>query len=219
MKKLFNPILEIMSETGMIPVFSHSDVAKSLSVMTACYAGGIRVFEFTDRNENSLEVFKELKKQAPKFPGLYLGIGTIFTQEQAQSFIEAEADFIVSPALIPEVAEISEKAEVMWVPGCGTITEVYQAKKMGAKLVKAFPGNVLGPEFIAAAKSVIPDLHYMPTGGVEPTSENLERWFKAGVTCVGMGSQLFKKEWIEKEEYQKLQGAVSETLRIIKKFN
>ncbi|GAA0877442.1 bifunctional 4-hydroxy-2-oxoglutarate aldolase/2-dehydro-3-deoxy-phosphogluconate aldolase [Algoriphagus jejuensis] len=218
MKNLKSSLINAMSDTGMIPVFNNANLEIAKSVMAACYAGGVRVFEFTNRIENSLEVFTGLREYATSFPGLFLGIGTIFTAEQADAYLQAKADFIVSPALIPEVADRCKAQDAVWIPGCGTITEINEARKQGATVVKAFPGNVLGPEFIAAAKSVIPELRYMPTGGVEPTEENLEKWFKAGVTCVGMGSQLFKKEWIQGEEYEKLQIAVTETLVAIKKI-
>jgi 2-dehydro-3-deoxyphosphogluconate aldolase/(4S)-4-hydroxy-2-oxoglutarate aldolase len=96
------------------------------------------------------------------------------------------------------------------------MSEIFQAKKLGATLVKAFPGNVVGSAFVAAAKSVYPELHIMPTGGVEPTQENLKEWFDAGVYCVGMGSQLFKKDWIKNQQYDLLENKIKETLQVIK---
>ncbi|MBN7809767.1 bifunctional 4-hydroxy-2-oxoglutarate aldolase/2-dehydro-3-deoxy-phosphogluconate aldolase [Algoriphagus sp. H41] len=218
MKDIKTALLQAMESTGMIPVFNHSDTEVAKSVLAACYAAGVRVFEFTNRNANSLEVFMDLKAYAASFPGLYLGIGTIFTQVQAERFVAVGADFIVSPALIPEVAALCKAKGVFWVPGCGTITEINEARKLGATLVKAFPGNVLGPEFIAAAKSVIPELRYMPTGGVEPSRENLKKWFDSGVTCVGMGSQLFRKQWINDRKFGKIEYAVAEALAVIKNF-
>lgn len=208
-------MLQSMGQTGMIPVFNHTDIEVAKAVLDASYAGGIRVFEFTNRASNSLEVFTELYAYGSKYEDMVIGIGTIFTAEDAEKFIAAGTDFIVSPALIPEVAEYCNAENVFWIPGCGTITEVLNAKNLGASLVKAFPGNVLGPAFISSAKAVFPNLNLMPTGGVEPTDSNLEEWFGAGVFCVGMGSQLFKKEWIKNKDFDSLSKKIKETLSII----
>ncbi|RAI89901.1 2-dehydro-3-deoxyphosphogluconate aldolase/(4S)-4-hydroxy-2-oxoglutarate aldolase [Algoriphagus yeomjeoni] len=209
-------MLKAMSETGMIPVFNHVEIEVAKGVLDASYKAGIRVFEFTNRATNSLEVFKELYEYAGKYSDMVMGIGTIFTTEDANAFIEAGADFIVSPALIPELAVYCNSKDVFWIPGCATMSEIFQAKKLGATLVKAFPGNVVGSAFVAAAKSVYPELHVMPTGGVEPTEENLKEWFEAGVYCVGMGSQLFKKDWIKNQQYDLLENKIAETLKVIK---
>ncbi|TXE14195.1 bifunctional 4-hydroxy-2-oxoglutarate aldolase/2-dehydro-3-deoxy-phosphogluconate aldolase [Algoriphagus aquimarinus] len=209
-------MLQAMSDTGMIPVFNHVDIEVAKGVLDASYKAGIRVFEFTNRATNSLEVFKELYDYAGKYSDLVMGIGTIFTTDVASDFIDAGADFIVSPALIPELAVFCNSKEIFYVPGCATMSEIFQAKKLGATLVKAFPGNVVGSAFVAAAKSVYPELHIMPTGGVEPTVENLKEWFDAGVYCVGMGSQLFKKDWIKNQQYDLLQNKIAETLQVIK---
>ncbi|WP_339704977.1 bifunctional 4-hydroxy-2-oxoglutarate aldolase/2-dehydro-3-deoxy-phosphogluconate aldolase [Algoriphagus aquimarinus] len=209
-------MLQAMSDTGMIPVFNHVDIEVAKGVLDASYKAGIRVFEFTNRATNSLEVFKELYAYAGKYSDLVMGIGTIFTTDVASDFIDAGADFIVSPALIPELAVYCNSKDVFWIPGCATMSEIFQAKKLGATLVKAFPGNVVGSAFVAAAKSVYPELHIMPTGGVEPTEENLKEWFDAGVYCVGMGSQLFKKDWIKNQQFDLLENKIAETLQVIK---
>ncbi|WP_425637172.1 bifunctional 4-hydroxy-2-oxoglutarate aldolase/2-dehydro-3-deoxy-phosphogluconate aldolase [Algoriphagus yeomjeoni] len=211
-----NEMLKAMADTGMIPVFNHVDIEVAKGVLDASYKAGIRVFEFTNRASNSLEVFRELYEYAGKYSDMVMGIGTIFTTEDANAFIEAGADFIVSPALIPELAVFCNSKDVFWIPGCATMSEIFQAKKLGATLVKAFPGNVVGSAFVAAAKSVYPELHVMPTGGVEPTEENLKEWFDAGVYCVGMGSQLFKKDWIKNQQYDLLENKIADTLQVIK---
>ncbi len=207
-----------MQETGLIPVFNHADIEVSKQVLDACYAAGIRVFEFTNRGENALAVFERLAEHAGQYTDLYLGIGTIFNATDAQGFLSVGAQFIVSPALVPEVAHFANKQELLWVPGCGTVTEIYQAVQLGAKVIKAFPGNVLGPGFIKSVKAVYPKLPIMPTGGVKPTEDNLGSWFSAGVFCVGMGSQLFKKEIIASGEFDTLSHAVSDALQIIKRL-
>lgn len=207
-----------MQETGLIPVFNHADIEVSKQVLDACYSAGVRVFEFTNRGENALQVFKKLAKHAHQYSDLHLGIGTIFNATDAQGFLNAGAQFLVSPALVPEVAHFANKQELLWVPGCGTVTEIYQAVQLGAKVIKAFPGNVLGPGFVKSVKAVYPKLPIMPTGGVKPTTENLGSWFDAGVFCVGMGSQLFQKELIALGEFDALSENVSDALQIIKRL-
>ncbi|WP_194976556.1 beta/alpha barrel domain-containing protein [Aquiflexum lacus] len=211
-------ILLKMSETGMIPVFNHKDIDIAKMVLDTSYKAGVRVFEFTNRESNALEVFKNLKIYAEKYDDLLLGIGTIFTREEARRFSFAEADFFVSPAFVPEVANYCNMKGKFWIPGCATLTEVYNAKTMGATLVKAFPGNQLGPGFIKAVLSVLPEIKMMPTGGVEPNKENLSIWFKAGVHCVGMGSQLFDKKAIEQGDFSSLEKNIKSALNIIQEL-
>ncbi len=207
-----------MKDTGLIPVFNHTDVQTAKNVLDASYRGGVKVFEFTNRGENALEVFQELSSHAKKYDDLMLGIGTIFSDEDAQKFLEAGAHFVVSPAFIPTIGVFCNSQDVLWVPGCGTVTEIFNAKELGAQVIKAFPGNVLGPAFISSVKAVFPKLPMMPTGGVEPTDENLTAWFKAGVVCVGMGSQLFKKEWIQNQDYATLEQEIAKALALVQEI-
>lgn len=204
-----------MAETGMIPVFNDKDSQIARKVLDVSYKAGIRVFEFTNREANAFEVFKDLKIYAGKYPDLLLGIGTVFTREDAVRFHMAGADFFVSPALVPEVAQYCNMKNLFWIPGCATITEVHTAKTLGATLIKAFPGNLLGPAFIKAVLSIMPDLKMMPTGGVEPNQTSLKSWFDSGVVCVGMGSQLFDKKAIVSGEFESLESRIKETLEII----
>jgi 2-dehydro-3-deoxyphosphogluconate aldolase/(4S)-4-hydroxy-2-oxoglutarate aldolase len=208
-------IITQMEKTGLIPVFNHSDLEVAKAVLDTCYKAGIRVFEFTNRGSNALEVFTKLKMYSTKYPDLYLGIGTIFSIEDARNFMEAGADFIVSPALIPDLLQFVQARNCIGIPGCATISEIFQANSLGAGLIKVFPGNVLGPGFISAAKSVLPNVKLMPTGGVEPSHQNLSAWFKAGVSCVGMGSQLFSHELIKAAEYDKLKQHIVDALKIV----
>ncbi len=218
MKHTHQDILNAMSKTGMIPVFNHKDIETAKEVLDAAYEAGIRVFEFTNRGNHSSDVFKALKLYSEKYEDLILGIGTIFSVDEARNFLYAGADFIVSPALIPEVAQYCTMKGILWIPGCATVTEVFQAHKSGAYLVKAFPGNLLGTGFIKAVLSVLPDVKLMPTGGVEPTQENLTEWFHAGVFCVGMGSQLFDKNTIDKKDFNTLEKKIKDTLNVIREI-
>ena len=213
-------VVQKMKESGMIPVFNHPDPDVCKSVVKACYDGGIRVFEFTNRSKGAYDVFVELKKfAAVELPGMLIGVGSIIDAETTKKFIDAGADFIVSPALVEEMAGVCQDEGIAWSPGTGTLTEIVKAYKMGADIIKLFPGSqVGGPGFAKAALAPLPFLQLMPTGGVSPDRENLRAWFDAGVVCVGMGSKLFPKDWIRNGEFEKLAELVKTTLQIIKEI-
>lgn len=206
-----------MGAGGLVPVFNHTDFEIAKGVLDACYAGGVRVFEFTNRGTNALEVFENLVVHAEKYPDLLLGIGTIFTAQDAKEFLEKGARFIVSPGMIPDLANFCKTQDVLWIPGCGTVTEIYQALQLGAKVIKAFPGNVLGPGFVKAVKAVYPNVPIMPTGGVAPSEENLRAWFDAGVSCVGMGSKLITGNMIQEQDFDQIETLVRQAIAIIEK--
>ncbi len=209
-------ILSLFEKCGMIPVFYHPDYDVCENIVDACYAGGIRIFEYTNRGEKAPEVFQKLKTYVKTtYPDFKLGIGSILNGKQAEQFIVFEADFIVAPILDESTAIVCHKANIFWVPGCGTLTEIAKAENMGAEIIKIFPGSVLGPEFIKAVKGPMPWLKLMPTGGVEPTKENLRAWLKAGAVCVGMGSQLISKKIIDTKDYLALTEQIKQTYLII----
>ncbi len=177
----------------LVPVFFHADAAYAQSVVRACYAGGVRVFEFTNRGANAFEVFQELTKLvADDCPELILGIGTIYYAADAERFIAAGAQFVVQPFTTADVAEACQRHDIAWVPGAMTVNEIFAATQLGAQLVKIFPGNIVGPDYIKALRGPMPSIKLMVTGGVEPTEDSLGEWFGAGVNVVGIGSQLFK---------------------------
>ena len=179
----------------LVPVFYHADAAYAQAVARACYAGGVRVFEFTNRGAQALEVFQELAKlTTTDCPDLVLGIGTIYTAADAERFIAAGAAFVVQPVTTAEVAAACQRHDVAWLPGAMTPNEIYAATQLGAQVVKIFPGNLVGPHYIRALRGPMPHVRLMVTGGVEPTEASLREWFGAGVNVVGIGSQLFKGE-------------------------
>jgi len=190
-----SPFLQTLSAHPLVPVFYHADASHAKTIVQACYDGGMRVFEFTNRGAAALPVFTELAGYvAQHCPGLALGIGTILTAADTHRFLDAGADFVVQPVMTAEVGEACRQRGVPWVPAGATLTEIYEATQLGADVVKVFPGNVLGPGFIKAVKGPMPWLNLMVTGGVEPTADSLKTWFGAGVTAVGLGSQLFTGE-------------------------
>ncbi len=209
-----------MDETGIVPVFYHKDAEIGKKVLKACYEGGIRVFEFTNRGDYAHEVFSELNKYAAKeLPEMMLGVGSVVDAGTAALYIQLGASFIVSPVLKEDMAFTCNRRKVLWSPGCGSLSEISRAEELGAEIVKIFPGQqVGGPEFVKAVKGPFPWSSIMPTGGVEPTEENLSEWFKAGVTCVGMGSQLITKDIIANGDYDKLKELSANALSIVKKY-
>lgn len=208
-------IMTTMRSTGLVPLFTHDHAEEAVQVVEAAYKGGVRVFEFTNRRKNSYDVFVHLLKQREKYPDLMLGIGTIMDAATTKKFIDAGADFIISPILKLEMAEVCHQHNKHWIPGCATLTEIVTARDHGAEIIKVFPGSVLGPGFVSSIMPVVADLNLMITGGVEPTEQNLSAWFKAGAMCVGLGSQLFTKDILQNKDWPSLQRKVTDALNII----
>ena len=211
-------VINVMRDTGVVPLFTHDNADDARQVIEAAYKGGVRAFEFTNRRANSFEIFSYLIHERKRFPDLMLGIGTIMDGPTTQKFIDAGADFIISPILKLEMAEVCRKHGVPWIPGCATLTEIVTAKDNGAAVIKVFPGSVLGPGFVSAILPVVPDLKLMITGGVEPTKENLGAWFGAGAMCVGMGSQLFTKDILQNRDWDLLSRKVTQALELAKQI-
>lgn len=206
-----------MKETGMIPLFFNNDLALSKEVLTACYNGGARLMEFTARGDFAHEVFGELTKYTIKeLPGMIMGVGSVTDAAAASLYMALGANFIVTPVLREDIAIACNRRKVLWSPGCGTLTEITRAEELGCEIVKLFPGDIYGPQFVKGIKGPQPWTSIMPTGGVSPTKENLSGWFNAGVTCVGMGSQLISKEIIANKDFVKLEKDVKNALALIK---
>lgn len=203
----------------MVPVYYNSDIKVAKQVVRACYKGGVRVFEFTNRGDFAHEVFGELVKYAEReCPELILGAGSVVDAATAALFIQLGANFIVGPLFNPEIAKVCNRRLIPYVPGCGSVSEIGFAQEAGCDLCKIFPaGNVGGPSFVKNIKAPMPWTLLMATGAVEPTEENLAAWFKAGVTSVGMGSKLFPKEVITSGDWQAITELCRHALSIIKK--
>ncbi|MBC8753381.1 bifunctional 4-hydroxy-2-oxoglutarate aldolase/2-dehydro-3-deoxy-phosphogluconate aldolase [Kordia sp. YSTF-M3] len=210
-------VAAVMKQTGLVPLFYNSDIKISKQVIKACYNGGARLLEFTARGDFAHEVFGELNKYVLKeMPGMIMGVGSITDAASASRFMALGANFIVTPVLREDIAIVCNRRKVLWSPGCGSLTEIAKAEEMGCEIVKLFPGSVYGPGFVKAIKGPQPWTSIMPTGGVSPTRENLEGWFSAGVTCVGMGSKLIQKKEDGTFDLEKIETLTRESIQIIK---
>lgn len=203
----------------MVPLFYHPDIEVAKAVLSACYRGGARLMEFTNRGDFALEIFTELIKYAiAELPGMMLGVGSVTDAASASQYMLAGANFVVTPVFRKDIAKVCNRRKVLWSPGCGSLTEIANAEEMGCELVKLFPGSTYGPGFVKAIKGPQPWTSIMPTGGVSTEESNLRGWFDAGVTCVGMGSKLISKEILANKSYGVLEENVKSTLDLIQKI-
>jgi 2-dehydro-3-deoxyphosphogluconate aldolase/(4S)-4-hydroxy-2-oxoglutarate aldolase len=210
-------VMTAMKETGIVPVFYNGSLEVSKNVLKACYDGGIRAFEFTNRGDFAHEVFGELVKYAAKeCPEMILGIGSIVDAPTAVLYIQLGANFIVGPLFNPEIAKVANRRLIPYAPGCGSVSEVGFAQEMGCDICKVFPGDVLGTGFVKGLKAPMPWSNLMVTGGVKPEEANLKGWFDAGVTCVGMGSNLFPADMIKNSDWAGITKLCSDALAIVK---
>lgn len=208
-----------MGETGMVPVFYHKDADIAKQVVKACYDGGIRVFEFTNRGDFAHDVFADVLRYArTECPELALGVGSVTDAPTAVLYMQMGADFVVGPMFNPEISKACNRRSVPYVPGCGTVSEVGAAQETGCQVCKIFPGDVLGPKFVKGLRAPMPWSKLMVTGGVEPTEENLTAWFRAGVFCVGMGSKLFPSAVIAAGDWTAVSAKCREALDIIRRI-
>ena len=212
-------VINKMMESRMVPLFYHSDFQVAKNILQACYNGGARLIEFTNRGDFAIKVFSELIKFASKeLPGMIVGIGSVTDSAAASQYMLLGANFVVTPVLREDIAIVCNRRKVLWVPGCGSLSEIAKAEEMGCELIKLFPGNVYGPDFIKSVKAPQPWSSIMPTGGVSIEQSNLLGWFKAGADCVGLGSKLISKEILMNEDFKKLEKNVFDTLQFIKKI-
>ena len=209
-------ILQLTLQQGVLPLYFNKDEAVSIEVLKALYNAGIRTVEYTNRGEAALKNFKALRNVCDtELSGMHLGIGTIKNAEQAKAFVDAGADYLISPGLVEEAAAVAEQNGLLYVPGAMTPTEIIKAESLGCTLVKIFPGNIVGPGFVSAIKELFSGVKFIITGGVEPEESNLRGWFSAGAAAVGMGSKLITKHILETKDYNKITVLTQEALGLI----
>lgn len=211
--------LDNLIQQGILPLYFHPDADVSVQVLRALYKAGIRTVEYTNRGKNAVDNFLKMRKIVDnELPGMLLGTGTIRNRIEATEYINEGADFLVSPGLSSSVADLADKNNLLWIPGCFTASEIMQADDLGAKLIKLFPGNLLGPSFISSIKEIFPNLLFMPTGGVETTKENLQNWFASGASAVGIGSKLTSKSLLEAKDYSGIESLARQVIQLIQQI-
>jgi 2-dehydro-3-deoxyphosphogluconate aldolase/(4S)-4-hydroxy-2-oxoglutarate aldolase len=209
-------VSDAIAQQGILPLYFNADEQVTLDILKSIYKAGIRAVEYTNRGEAALHNFKKMVDlRNAEMPDLLLGIGTIKNVEQAESFLNAGADFFISPGFVPEVAKYLIDKGLFYSPGCMTPSEIIAAENAGVKFIKLFPGNMLGPEFLSGIKDIFPKLLFMPTGGVDTTRENIEGWYKAGVSAVGMGSKLISKQLMADKDYATIETETKKVLELI----
>ncbi len=209
-------VISAATSTGLVPVFYNADLETSKAVLKACYDGGIRVFEFTNRGEFANEIFGELVKYAnAELPEMILGAGSVIDAPTAVQYMQTGANFIVGPLFNPAVADVCNRRCVPYIPGCGSVTEIGTAQAAGCDVCKVFPGDVLGPAFVKGVKAPMPWTQILVTGGVKPEKDNLKAWFKSGTSCVGMGSNLFPKDVVKAGDWNTVTELCRTSLQII----
>ena len=212
-------VAQTMAETGMVPLFYHADLEVCKQVVKACYDGGARLLEFTNRGDFAHEVFGELNKYVLReLPGMMMGVGSVTDVGTTALYLQLGANFVVTPVLREDIALACNRRKVLWSPGCGSLTEICRAEELGCEIVKLFPGGIYGPSFVSAIKGPQPWTSLMPTGGVSPDMASLKAWFSAGVTCVGMGSQLMVKAKSGGFDYAKIEALTRESLAMIQEL-
>ena len=212
-------IISVIKDQGLVPLYFHASAEVSTEVLRALFNGGCRVIEYTNRGTEALKNFAQLRKICDKeLPGIYLGAGTIKDESSANAFINAGADFLISPGLAEDVFDATYSDKILWIPGCMTVTEIMKAEQFGIELIKLFPGSILGPTYVQAIKEIFPNLSFIPTGGVDLEKENLQAWFRTGVCAVGMGSKLISKTILEKKDFEKISLLAKEALTMIKEL-
>lgn len=213
-------VLNTMLNGGLVPVFYEGDVEVAKKIVAACYEGGARVLEFTNRGERALPVFAQLSELiAAQFPHLILGVGSIVDAPTAALFIAHGANFVVGPVLNAEVAKLCNRRKISYSPGCGSVSEISAAEEWGVEIVKIFPGaQVGGPAFVKAVLGPMPWTRIMPTGGVSLDEDNLRGWFSAGAACVGMGSNLVRKDLLQAGNFDAIRENTAAALATIRKL-
>ena len=211
-------VLNTMLDTGLVPIFYHADLAVSKEVALACVRGGARLVEFTNRGDRAWNVFTELIAALGQAdPSVILGAGTVLDAPTAALYIASGANFIVGPNFNPEVARLCNRRKVAYIPGCGTVSEISAAEELGAEVVKIFPGGQLGgPGFVKSVLGPMPWVRLMPASGVDATQENVQGWIKAGAACLGMGSNLIRKDYVAAGNYDAIADGVRRVLNWIR---
>lgn len=213
-------VLTALQSQGVCPVFYHSDPETALSVIRACARGGAPVIEFTNRGDFAVDLFGEIARELSRTdPDIVLGIGSVLDAGTAAMFLNRAARFVVSPALVPEVAQVCNRRMVAYFPGCGSVTDISNAHALGCEIVKLFPGaSVGGPDFVKAVLGPMPWTKIMPTGGVDPDPASIAKWFGSGIVAAGMGSRLITDAAVRDGDWAGIEASVRGAVEAVRAF-
>ena len=213
-------VLTALQSQGVCPVFYHSDPETALSVIRACARGGAPVIEFTNRGDFAVDLFGEIARELSRTdPDIVLGIGSVLDAGTAAMFLNRAARFVVSPALVPEVAQVCNRRMVAYFPGCGSVTDISNAHALGCEIVKLFPGaSVGGPDFVKAVLGPMPWTKIMPTGGVDPDPASIAKWFGSGIVAAGMGSKLITDAAVRDGDWAGIEASVRGAVEAVRAF-
>ncbi len=209
-------VIDVITGQGILPLYFNADEEVSVEILRAVYRAGIKAIEYTNRGDAALANFKKLVEvKNVEMKELLLGVGTVKNLSQVKDYIDAGADFLVSPGFVKEIADYAVANNIFYAPGCMTPSEIIAAENAGVRFIKLFPGDMLGPKFLSTIKDIFPKLLFMPTGGVDTTKESIEGWFNAGVCAVGMGSKLISKQLMADRNYIEIENKTKAVLQII----
>ncbi len=213
-------VLTELQSQGICPVFYHSDPETALNVIRACARGGAPVIEFTNRGDFAVDLFGEIARELTRTdPEIVLGIGSVLDAGTAAMFLNRAARFVVSPALVPEVAQVCNRRMVAYFPGCGSVTDISNAHALGCEIVKLFPGaSVGGPDFVKAVLGPMPWTKIMPTGGVDPDPASIAKWFGSGIVAAGMGSRLITDAAVRDGDWAGIEASVRGAVEAVRAF-
>lgn len=213
-------VLSAMMDQGVIPVFYHPDVEVCKKVIQACANGGAKCIEFTNRGDFAASVFLDVTRHfAQADPSVIMGVGLIVDAPTAGVYIANGAKFVVGPLLNPDVAKVCNRRKIPYSPGCGSASEIGYAEELGCEIVKVFPGGSVGRSRVREvdAGPVPVDADHAHRRRRERRSQaSLTKWFKAGVACVGMGSNLITKALLDKGDYAGVEANVRSCIALIR---
>lgn len=208
-----------LKHIGVVPVFYHPDVDVLMHIVDIVYKCGLRVFEFMHQRDNKgPRLFNYIKERCQSYPELILGVGTVLDATMTERYIQVGAEFIASPFLRPEMAQVCETHNILWMPGCTTRSDISSAKSLGASVIGVLPGNILGPEFIQSVKNEYADLEFIPSGILDLDSVSLSKWFQAGSLCIKLSTPLFPKEAITLRDWGTIEKGIFGHLKNISKI-
>jgi 2-dehydro-3-deoxyphosphogluconate aldolase / (4S)-4-hydroxy-2-oxoglutarate aldolase len=191
-------VVATLREVGIIPVIRADSPGAAVAVVETLIEAGLTVAEITMTVPDAIEAIASVSKRFGS--NVLVGAGTVTDADTVRRALDAGAEFIVSPCLVPDVIAAARRADVAVLPGALTPTEVFEAFRQGGDLVKVFPAqNVGGAAYLRALRGPFPDIPLVPTGGV--TLDNVGEMFKAGAVAVGVGSEMISKDALARRDY------------------